>query len=227
MPGVFTNVGIEQDGRLDVFILGSNTSQPDINIWHNVQTAPNSGWNGWYFLQYGSVFIGKPAVARNWDGRLEVFARSTDKNIWHIWQTAPGGPWSTWQKLQNGSSFNGDPAVVQNKDGRLEVFARGNDNNIWHIWQTRPADDTSWFTWQYMEKGSSFSGDPAVGMDTDGRVEVFAVGTDSTMWVNYQQSAGGSWSTWVPLPRSPATNGFIGTPAVARNADGHLEIFAR
>jgi hypothetical protein len=219
---VFSTVGINRDGSLEAFArsyLGSGT-----NIWHSIQTAPNSRvWTSWLQLQMGSTFAGKAAVGRDQDGRLEIFARGMDNNIWHIWQTSPGGPWYTWQYLQQGSSFQGDPVVVENRDGRLEVFARGWDNNIWHIWQTKP--NSGWGTWQYMEQGSSFSGDPAAGMDLDGRLEVFAVGSDSKLWVNYQLTPGGSWSNWVQV-QSGAT-GFVGKPAVGRNADGRLEVFAR
>ncbi|PQQ42115.1 hypothetical protein C6H65_05690, partial [Photorhabdus luminescens] len=74
----------------------------------------------------------KPAVSRNLDGRLEVFARGTDNALWHIWQTAPNSGWSGWQSL--GHTITSNPAVYANADGRLEVFARGTDNTLWHIW---------------------------------------------------------------------------------------------
>ena len=40
-----------------------------------------------------------PDVTNDADGRLEVFARGTDRALWHIWQTAPGNGWSSWASL--------------------------------------------------------------------------------------------------------------------------------
>ena len=75
-------------------------------------------------------------VARNADGRLEVFAQGTDNALWHIWQTAPNNGWSGWASL--GGTITSEPEVARNADGRLEVFARGTDNALWHMWQTAP-----------------------------------------------------------------------------------------
>ena len=76
------------------------------------------------------------AVARNADGRLEIFAKGTDGAVWHQWQTAPNSPFSGWASL--GGVITSDIAVGQNADGRLEAFVRGTDNAVWHRWQTAP-----------------------------------------------------------------------------------------
>lgn len=38
-------------------------------------------------------------VARNQDGRLEVFGVAGDWNIWHLWQTTPNGGWIAAQPM--------------------------------------------------------------------------------------------------------------------------------
>ncbi len=43
------------------------------------------------------ILVGPPAVARNADGRLELFAGGG--MLYHIWQTSPGGSWSNWDSL--------------------------------------------------------------------------------------------------------------------------------
>ncbi|WP_338090971.1 hypothetical protein [Photorhabdus aegyptia] len=59
---------------------------------------------------------------------------------------------------------------------------------------------------------------------TDGRLEVFGVGTDNAVWHNRQTAphSGSSWSGWISL------NGNVTSkPVVYINTDGRLEVFAR
>jgi|GEM_PF-6121444 len=94
-------VGNNADGRLEVFA----TDNAYAEIYHNWQTTPNGGWNGWANLQSGYGFVGAaPATAQIYDGRLEVFAVGRDNNIWHNFVLSGGG-WSGWQTFQSGYSF--------------------------------------------------------------------------------------------------------------------------
>jgi hypothetical protein len=61
----------------------------------------------------------------------------------------------------------------------------------------------------------------AVGMNSDGRLEVFVRGTDNALWTTSQTSPGGVWSGWQSLGGA-----LTGDPVVGTNADGRLEIFA-
>ena len=61
-----------------------------------------------------------------------------------------------------------------------------------------------------------------VGHNADGRLEVFACGTDNALWHIWQTAPNNGWSGWASL------GGVITTdPEVTRNADGRLEVFAR
>jgi len=67
---------------------------------------------------------GSPALARNRDGRLAVFAIAGDQ-VWHRSQDRPGsGPWRPWASLgpHAGGSFTG-LAAGAHADGRLVLFA--------------------------------------------------------------------------------------------------------
>jgi acylphosphatase len=59
--------------------------------------------------------------------------------------------------------------------------------------------------------------------NSDGRLEVFGVGTDRAVWHTWQQAAhAGPWSGWASL------GGVVtSTPVTVDNADGRLELFAR
>ena len=65
-------------------------------------------------------------------------------------------------------------------------------------------------------------GDPVVGRDQDGRMEVFVRGADYSMFHMWQTARNNGWSGWSGM-------GGIWTsdPAVTNNADGRLEVFAR
>src|SRR5690348_7600161 len=86
------------------------------------------------------------AVARNADGRLEVFVTGAEGPLLHVWQEAPNSDWSHWQSL--GGRVAGAPGVGRNLDGRLEVFTiNPDDGGLWHIFQTAPSNGWSeWFS---------------------------------------------------------------------------------
>ena len=107
-------------------------------------------------------------VARNLDGRLEMFAVGWDNRVYHQWQWG-NGSWSGW--ADRGGSIQGLPIVARNLDGRLEVFGRGTDNAIWHMWQVAP--NSGWSGWASF--GGGLKSEPAVGQNLDGRLQVFAV----------------------------------------------------
>lgn len=62
----------------------------------------------------------------------------------------------------------------------------------------------------------------AVGRNLDGRLEVFARGTDSALWHTWQTTPNGGWSGWASLG-----GGILATPAIAANSDGRLEAFVQ
>jgi hypothetical protein len=211
------SVNLSADGRLEVFAVGRrDIYHADlVHIW---QPAPNSGpWSNWSSLGGQLKFVA-PATARNADGRLEVFACTSDNALWHIWQTAPSNGWSGWQSL--GGQVVGAPIAIENADGRIEVFVRGTDAQLWHIWQTAP--NGNWSGWASL--GGYMLSTPVAVRNADGKLEVFA-----TSYLNgwplahiWQISPNGPWSGWAAdLPVDQPYE----TPAVALNADSRLEVF--
>jgi hypothetical protein len=65
-----------------------------------------------------------------------------------------------------------------------------------------------------------FSGDPAVGQNADGRLEVFVRGNDRALYHRWQVAPGGAWSGWAALNGASTSD-----ISVARNTDGRLELF--
>jgi hypothetical protein len=62
-----------------------------------------------------------------------------------------------------------------------------------------------------------------VGQNTDGRLEVFVVGTEGNIWHSWQETPNGGWSPWGRLGNADDKGNEL---AAGRNADGRLEVFA-
>lgn len=95
-------VALNRDGRLDVFLHSDRGTVH--HIWQD--PAGLDGWSQWDTLGDPQVALrGQPVVARNKDGRLEVFMVGTDGALWHIWQDpAAADGWSPrrWHPLEGG-----------------------------------------------------------------------------------------------------------------------------
>jgi hypothetical protein len=137
-------------------------------------------------------------------GRLEVFARGTDRALWHKWQTAPNNGWSGWGSM---GGWIDRLAVGRNADGRLEVFVRGSNGALYHKWQTAPND--GWSGWASLGGWIDLLD---VGRNADGRLEVFARGSSGALYHKWQTAPNNGWSGWASM------GGKIDLLAVGQNA---------
>lgn len=78
----------------------------------------------------------------------------------------------------------------------------------------------AWSGWA-SERGIITS-NPRVEENSDGRLEVFARGTDNALWHKWQVAPNSGWSDW-----ATQGGGISSEIASGRNADGRLEIFVR
>jgi hypothetical protein len=198
-------VAANADGRLELFGLSANGE-----LSHTVQTQPGS-WDGgmWSLLAGGPLppwrFLG---VASNADGRLEFFVADpggeVDSNqIWYTAQT-PAGSWDGgWGQLPPLSTDHnvppvntGDFAVGQNGAGKLELVANVVDSpGMMHIGQTQPG---IWAGsgWTGLYSASDGFGNLNMARNADGRLEVFGIRSDGTVWH--------TWRDWdVPFEGTP------------------------
>jgi hypothetical protein len=222
------------DGRLEVFVVGTRGGG-GIELWHLYQIAPAGGWSQW--VSHGSapgVFNNwnNPVVARNSDGRLELFM-GFDAQTWQIWQTSRNGGWTPrWSQhpVPPGNLGTGVGSLILRPDGRLELFAIGSisaqSSALFHINQTAPSQ--GWTDWASLGTPGGTGGlsRPVVAASADGRLEVFTVGSDGALWHIWQTTNGG-WSNWLSHGTPPGTR-FDGLrrPVVAPNSQGRLELLA-
>ena len=156
------------------------------------------------------------AMARNADGRLEIFYVGTNHVLYHNFQTTPNGGWHGDLPLGGwaADSHVRQIAVGQNLDGRLEVFYVAYNNTIFHNFQTAP--NGGWHG--ELALGGSAK-QIAVGQNLDGRLEIFYVGTNDAIYHNRQVAPNDAWGG------EASFGGWAKQIAVARNQDGRLEVF--
>jgi hypothetical protein len=159
-------------------------------------------------------------ISRSPDGRLEVFALGNDGALWHTWQVNPqSGPWSPWYSF--GGSFSSNPVVTQNPVVNQQVFIISTDGTLYSQWQSVNLGE--WSGWANLGAPSALlTGDPSVGINSDGRLEVFARGRDGNVYHIFENGLQTTWSTFESLGCAATSN-----IAVVRNANNVLEIFFR
>jgi hypothetical protein len=197
------------------------------NNWHN--------WHNWGHLgkPAGWSHLHHVATGKNLDGRLAVFAVSTDGLLWQIWQTVANDGWSHWESRGKPTvegieltspAFGKSVAVGRHQDGRLEVAVIAS-GELWRIGQTAP--DNGWGEWQRLGQPHGSGGLVALDLaqNLDGRLQVFALGFIGRLASLSQSAPNGDWGEWDHnFPRDP-TIPLISFVA-GQNEDGRLELIA-
>jgi hypothetical protein len=214
-------VARNNDGRLQVFVVGTNSQ-----LYYKTQSSPNSNiWSSsWTSLGGGLRASTDPIAMANDDGRLQVFVVGTNNVVYYKTQTSPNSAtWSSsWTSLGGGVKADTSPAVARNHDGRLQVFLVGTNNQLQYRAQTSPNSNTWSSSWTSLSGTLRGGTDPAVIANSDGRLQVFVIGTNNAVYYKAQSSPGSStWSSsWTSLGGGvKADTG----PAAARNTDGTLQ----
>ena len=159
-----------------------------------------------------------PAAVANFDGRLEVFALSSEGRLVSLAQSRPNVWNRSWSQVGD-VRLDGQLAVTRNRDGRVEVFALGENRALRHVWQETPGGRWSSFG----DLGGSWTSGPAVAMNADGRLEVFLRGAEGELHHRNQIAPGG---TWTPFYGSLGQH-LTSPPTVIKLPDGRLQVFVR
>jgi hypothetical protein len=161
-------------------------------------TVSSSGWPGWPGSgQCG--FNGNTHTDLSWLAQAEN--ESPTGYVLYGTDTTPG-----WRQRI---------VVAPNADGRLQLFwAAAGSSWLYDNAQTSPG-----LGWAGAAQLGGAAADLSVVSNTDGRLELFYVGTDSAIYHNWQNTPGGAWHGQAPLGGSAKQ-----LTAVA-NADGRLEVF--
>ena len=201
------------DGSIAVFVRG-----PDNRLYWNTVGEDATQSDGKWRAVSPHAFVGTPSVARSSSGDLQLFVRGADNLIYHATYAVSKAAWTEF-KPDLSMHATGDPVVATNSDGRVEVFATGQDGALHHKWQVDLLNVDSFAPWKSM--GGVITSDVvAVAPTWDGRLTVFARGSDNGMWTKeFSWDAG--WGQWTSLGGV-----WVGSPAVANMADGRQALFA-
>ena len=151
-----------------------------------------------------------------------------DRTGWlrSTYQESPGGPWSGWSDVWNGSSPQNliSVAAAQQNDGTVRIFAVDDSNALYSNAQTSPGGD--WTGWS----GAGWSGAPPLRMivacqqgGTRG-AQLWGVDTDGQLRSTYQETPGGSWSSWSGVWNGWSPPNLISVAAAQQN-DGTVRIW--
>lgn len=129
-------------------------------------------------------------------------------------------PIARWYRLGNQEIthgiLNGGLALGVDGHGQMHLFARGDNADLLELRQSGLPD------WgNYSSLGGAVLLDSfTVAANGDGRLEIVALGTDSSVFHIWETSPGGGWSQWASLGGKA-----LGVPRIVRNANGQLEVF--
>jgi len=229
----------DKDGCLELFTTAALL--PDMAVWHRRQAEPGQGpWEEWRSLGYPDIEGGSthaPTLARNKDGRLELFI-APGGEIWHCWQTAANSDdWSQWEPLGTPGAHAdvGWPVAARGQDGRLHVlvacgaeiaFRRQSDpgRGPWKPWATpeiipHPAEGMPELT---------------VAAQADGRLVLFGfrrgllAAQGAELLEMRRQTVHGEWDLPGDIPQiGHGHNLTIDDPTLAADGDGRLWLFFR
>jgi hypothetical protein len=204
-------VASNADGRLEIFAITIDPGSAVYHMWED--GSHDNGWSTWQSLGGDTSHL---AVGSNADGRLEVFQVWNHSVVQHRWQTSPNGGWGDWYDLGELGPAS-DLQVIRAADNRLQVFVL-TGFAIYTIRQD-PHSASGWSGWATLDVPDGGLQSLTVGMNHDGRLELFGTDTSDSV-VHMWQSAGGGWSNWTGLGGST-----LEPVQVASNQDGRLEIF--
>jgi hypothetical protein len=216
-------VARNKDGQLELFLVDDGPA-----VWH--WQRRESSWSRWKSLgtpggqtpdTVPPPNLGRPVVARNKDGRLELFVH-VDGGVWHSWQVHEHG-WSAWELMGAPPHPVSELAVGAHADGRLVLFARtreepsapgiapASSNRLYHREQTPGG---SWSDWEEFPMTAEEHGvhvtleHPALALNAEKRLELFTViaGTTDLYWLSQTRPSGSQWRAQRVHLQAPPAN---------------------
>jgi pimeloyl-ACP methyl ester carboxylesterase len=215
-------VGIQEDGRLVVFIRDINN-----RIHGATQYEPGGGFASWTEVGDGlddnDRFDDGIAVGIKQDGSLELFAAlMNQRGLAHIWQEKPNGAWGDWDGGLIGEATQGVAVSDRVGDGPsrlLLAIARRGNGHIHVRGQNRLG---GWWA-NGFDLGQAhivFPGTPATALNANRCIYIFARDAAGLLQVIGERSPDDWWPEWVNRGE------IAGDPAAALDAGGRLRVFA-
>jgi len=218
------SVLLNSEGNIVIFARGKISRSLMYN--HQVHNATAVYWAGWANL--GGILTSGPSAVLTAESLVHVFVRGVDKGLFEKKQVATHSGTVAWSKYDGlGGLLASHPSVpaTLNPVNLLEIFVRQADRAIWYKKQqaTTLASDSSvtWSEWQSL--GGKMSSGPAVVINHDGLLEVFARGMNREIFRKSQVDHDSvEYKLWESLGGDSAS-----TPTALLHPNGAVHIFYR
>ncbi|HEY9391743.1 MAG TPA: hypothetical protein VIR27_18475 [Mycobacteriales bacterium] len=181
------------------------------------QTDPENFSTAQYTVISGlEAFTGRPALAEQADGRLQVVGHNTTGDVWVDTQAtkdpAVMGPWANV-----GGPMASHAAIARQSDGTLVVFGLDGSGRLWALRQD--GVNGPYPTWTRL--GDTVLAGTPVAVVTGTGIQLFAADTDGVLQT--ASYSGGLLSGWTSL----GGQAIVGTPSVVVMPGSRLWVFAR
>jgi LmbE family N-acetylglucosaminyl deacetylase len=187
-------------------------------------SAVGTGPLTWLRRQYLRWPPGVAWVSGDGQGQLHAFAVYGGA-VWNWRQTSPRGTFAGPTQLDGGAAVAPALAVGVNQDGEVQVFAVDLESHD-IVTSSQTAANGAFSGWKSLgnpnaDNGSQ-TGAPAVGVNDDGRLQVFAVNSGGGVSTTYQID-NGEFSAWEDFDGGDDVQG---VPVCVTRPDGRMALFA-
>lgn len=162
-------LGRLQDGRLLIA-----ARRPNGAIFFRAEDSPDNWTTDWQRVAAGRT-TSDPTLARDWLGRLNVFATGSDGRVWRAIHDPNSGNWGGWIDLGGQPAAGAIPAVTLDAWGGLEVFVRTTGNQLAYRREV-PTRGFAWSEWTVL--AGTLTSDPIVAANVNGTLAVFGLDED-------------------------------------------------
>lgn len=159
----FPPSAVSWDGvnHISVFIRGVDGA-----IWHRRRDSKRGWENEWYAWEsLGGQIVSEPKAASWAEGRLDVFAQSTDGRLFH--RAFDRGAWGMEEKFD--TQISQPPTVIPREAGRIDIFFRTAVDDLLH-WGKYELN--AWSDQGVIPGTDGFIGTPEVIVNSKGTLKV-------------------------------------------------------
>jgi len=181
------------DGRIEVF-----AAERGGGMQHHVESALSGS------VKFASTYAfpssapitdaaSAPTIAKNADGRLEVFYREANTGRVMTYYTTPAHAWAG-PVLLYGDSGVGPVAAMTRSSGEIQLFER----NVWHgISATSQIAPNDVFQLQWAIPGGYLDEYPAAAADAKGKTVLIVKGGDGRLYLSRESAGTDSFGSYV------------------------------
>lgn len=163
---------------------------------------------------FAATLLPAASLILNPDGTLEIFTLGADGDVYHNSQMYSAGSWYTtgaWPTL-GGGGLASSPEALVNSSGIVSLFALGSDGNVHANYRISGNDWATTATWGPLSSNGNFIGTQPAIINSDGRLEVFALAADGNVYHDAQISSDGAWYTTGIWPTLGGNGTLLGAP---------------